>query len=144
MDWVHFTPASALFGGVLIGLAASLLWWSLGRVAGISGIVVGLLSPRSGDVGWRAAFVAGLLAAGALAAVATPSLLASSSSLRGAGLMLAAGVFVGFGARLSGGCTAGHGVCGLSRLSRRSLAATVTFMATAMATATLLRVGGAP
>jgi uncharacterized membrane protein YedE/YeeE len=143
MDWVHFTPGSALLGGVMIGLAASLLWWSLGRVAGISGIAVGLLSPRAGDFGWRAAFVAGLLAAGALAAAAAPSFV-TSSSLRGAGLMLAGGFVVGFGARLSGGCTAGHGVCGLSRLSPRSLAATVTFMATAMATATLLRVGGAP
>jgi uncharacterized membrane protein YedE/YeeE len=158
MEQAGFTPGAALAGGALIGLASSLLWWSLGRVAGVSGIVGGLLRPVRGDVAWRAAFVAGLVAAGGLAAwaapalLAAPTLLASSSStasssseaLRAPGWMLLAGVIAGFGARLGGGCTAGHGICGLSRLSPRSLVATLTFMATAIATATVMRLGGTP
>jgi hypothetical protein len=142
MDWSRFTPGAALLGGALMGAAASLLWWSLGRIAGISGIVGGLLRPVRGDVGWRVAFVLGLAVVGVAARWWAPATV-SSSSLRGPVVMLAAGVVAGLGARVGGGCTAGHGVCGLSRFSPRSLIATVTFMATAMATAALAG-GGAP
>ena len=136
-----FTPFSALIGGAVIGLAASLLLVLRGRVAGISGIVAGLfLGPRA-EVGWRTLFVAGLLSAGALASWLAPERIGiSPRSL----LMLAvAGLLVGLGARLSNGCTSGHGVCGLSRLSVRSLIATLTFMTTGILMTLLARaVGG--
>lgn len=144
MAWSSFTPLSALLGGAFIGLAASLLWLTNGRVAGISGIVGGLVPGKAGDISWRVAFLAGLLAVGVVAALVAPATLAVSS-LRGPVVMLVAGVVVGFGTRLGNGCTAGHGVCGLSRGSPRSLVATLTFMATGIATASLIRVffGGA-
>lgn len=144
MAWSSFTPLSALVGGAFIGLAASLLWLTNGRVAGISGIVGGLVPGKAGDISWRVAFLAGLLAVGVVAALVAPTTLAVSS-LRGPVVMLFAGVVVGFGTRLGNGCTAGHGVCGLSRGSPRSLVATLTFMATGIATASLIRVffGGA-
>jgi uncharacterized membrane protein YedE/YeeE len=117
-----------LAGGILIGLAASvLLLWS-GRIAGISGIVGGLLRPKRGDVAWRAVFVAGLLAGGGLLALVHPAAL----DVRAPGSLLSvalAGLLVGYGTRLGSGCTSGHGVCGVSRLSRRSLVATITFIA---------------
>jgi len=144
MAWSAFTPFSAAAGGALIGLAATILWLGLGRIAGISGIVGGLVPWKSGDVAWRVAFLAGLLVVGVGAALLWPETLATSS-LRGPGVMLLAGVVVGFGTRLGNGCTAGHGVCGLSRGSPRSLVATLTFMAAGIATASLVRVffGGA-
>jgi len=124
-----FTPVSALLGGALIGLAASVMLLGAGRVAGISGIFGGLLAPRAGDVAWRLAFVGGLLAAGVGAALFVPS--AFASDLVRPPLVLAlAGVLVGYGTRLGNGCTSGHGVCGLSRLSPRSLASVLTFMLT--------------
>jgi uncharacterized membrane protein YedE/YeeE len=131
-------------GGAIIGLAATLLWLGLGRVAGISGILVGVVRPRAGDVSWRVAFLAALFAVGATAAQLAPSTVAPSP-LRGGAAMLVAGVVVGVGARLGNGCTAGHGVCGLARGSLRSLVATLTFMATGVATASLVRLalGGA-
>ncbi|MDP9149177.1 MAG: YeeE/YedE family protein [Myxococcota bacterium] len=123
-----FTPWSALLGGALIGSSASLLLLFNGRVAGISGIVGGLLRPRPREMSWRALFVAGLLVGGLMLLLLRPaSFGAAPVSLP---LAIVAGLFVGFGARLGGGCTSGHGVCGLSRLSGRSLAATMTFMAT--------------
>jgi uncharacterized membrane protein YedE/YeeE len=125
----HFTPYSALTGGALIGLAAVVLMLFYGRVAGISGIVGGLLAPRPGDVGWRAAFVIGLVGGAALLAA-----LGFAPALRerpGLGIVVLAGLLVGFGTRLGSGCTSGHGVCGLARLSARSLAATLIFMASA-------------
>jgi uncharacterized membrane protein YedE/YeeE len=135
-----FTPISALAGGALIGLAASALLILNGRVAGVSGIVGGLVRPQRGEWEWRAAFAAGLLAGGlALLALAPPSIGAPPRPL---GALVAAGLLVGFGARLGGGCTSGHGVCGLSRLSRRSLAATLTFMAAGVAAATAARAVG--
>jgi len=144
MAWSAFTPLSALLGGALIGLAATILWLGLGRIAGISGIVAGLVSRTAGDSAWRLAFLAGLLVVGVAASSLWPATVASSS-LRGPVAMLVAGVVDGFGARLGNGCTAGHGVCGLSRGSPRSLAATLTFMATGILTASLVRVvfGGA-
>ncbi|WP_432719577.1 YeeE/YedE family protein [Jeongeupia wiesaeckerbachi] len=135
IDWYVFTPWSALTGGALIGLAASLLALANGRVAGISGIVGGLL--QRGETGWRLAFVGGLLAA--------PWLYRSVSALppmqfdAGWGTLVAAGLLVGFGTRLGSGCTSGHGVCGLSRRSPRSLAATLTFMGAGFATVFVMR-----
>lgn len=134
-----------LLGGVLIGLAASLLLLFNGRVAGISGIAGGLLSPAPGEAGWRVAFLGGLVAGGLLLAVFLPGSVGAPvvSSL---GATLVAGLLVGFGTRLGGGCTSGHGVCGLARGALRSLVATVTFMATGALTVFITRhvLGGAP
>jgi len=118
----------ALAGGGLIGAAAALLFLTHGRVAGISGILGTLLPPVPSDRGWRVAFIGGLLAAGAVAAVVAPS--AVGASVRSPTLVIVAGLLVGFGTRLGSGCTSGHGVCGLSRLSVRSMIAVVTFMTT--------------
>jgi uncharacterized protein len=131
-----FTPWSALIGGGLIGLAAALFLLFTGRIAGISGVVGGLLSPQPGDFGWRLLFVAGLLSGGLLAMAIEPSALAWDAP-RSLGAVAIAGLLVGFGTRLGNGCTSGHGVCGLSRLSRRSFVATLTFMAAGFITATL-------
>jgi uncharacterized membrane protein YedE/YeeE len=133
-----FTPASALIGGALIGLAASALLWFDGKVAGISGIIGGLLRPTRGDVGWRGAFVAGLLAGGVLLRVVLPSAFTISVE-EPLPLILAAGFLVGLGTRLGNGCTSGHGVCGVSRGSVRSLVATATFMATGALTVFVVR-----
>lgn len=122
-----FTPFASLAGGALIGLGASLLLLGSGRVAGISGIFGGLLSPQAGDVGWRASFVGGMVAAGLVAFLVAPGAFAFSLD-RTPLAMGAAGLLVGFGTRLGNGCTSGHGVCGLSRFSGRSLASVATFM----------------
>ncbi len=127
IDWLHFTPASALAGGLLIGLAAALLILLEGRIAGISGIVGGLLQPlRAGDVAWRLAFALGLVAAPLLCQALAE--LPPSRIDGGWATLVVAGLLVGFGSRLGSGCTSGHGVCGLSRLSPRSLVATIVFM----------------
>ncbi len=134
----HFTPGSALLGGALIGLGASLLMLSHGRIAGISGIFSGALDPRAEDKGFRLSFLAGLVLAGVLARLLhAPALPSATPSLLVGGV---AGLLVGYGTRLGSGCTSGHGVCGLSRLSLRSLVATLTFIATGVLTATVLRV----
>jgi uncharacterized membrane protein YedE/YeeE len=135
----NFTPLSALAGGALIGLAASLMLLGNGRIAGISGIYSGLLKPRAGDIGWRAAFVVGLVVAGLVAAFAAPDAIAPTVS-RSAGTTALAGLLVGFGVRMGNGCTSGHGVCGLTRFSRRSAVATATFMATGIATASAVQI----
>ncbi len=135
-----FTPWSALAGGALIGLAASLLLVMRGRVAGISGIVSGLVLGPRGEAGWRALFVAGLLSAGALGVWLAPGRIGSSP--RSLLMLAVAGLLVGVGTRLGNGCTSGHGVCGLSRLSIRSLVATLTFMAAGILTALLVRALG--
>jgi uncharacterized membrane protein YedE/YeeE len=127
----NFTPWSALAGGALIGLAAVLLMLFHGRVAGISGIVGGLFAPRAGDVAWRAAFLAGMLGAAALLGAA--GLVPELRDRPGLAAIALAGLLVGFGTRLGSGCTSGHGVCGLARLSPRSLVATAVFMASAAA-----------
>lgn len=126
----NFTPVSAAIGGALIGLSAVLLMLLAGRIAGISGIVGESLNP-GGDKGWRLAFLAGLVAVPLLAALfgfpaPAPSM---PSSL---GLIVVSGLLVGFGTRMASGCTSGHGICGIARVSPRSLAATVIFMATAI------------
>ena len=134
----HFTPVSALAGGLLIGLSAALLLLANGRIAGISGILGGALRPQPGEFGWRAAFLAGLLAAApvlTLAGVDLPDIRIDV----GTPVVIAGGLLVGFGTRLGSGCTSGHGVCGIARGSARSIVATVTFMATAAATVFVVR-----
>ena len=131
-------PVPALVGGMLLGLAASVLLLGQGRVAGISGILGGLRAPQAGDVAWRLLFLAGLIGAGVVASAADPALL--EVKVHRPPIVLAlAGVLVGFGTRLGNGCASGHGVCGLSRFSPRSLVAVLTFMATGMLTATLVK-----
>ena len=139
-----FTPWSAAAGGALIGLSASLMMLTTGRIAGISGIFGGLLSPRAGDIAWRLAFVLGLALAGGAVFLTAPDLIQMSET-RSMAATVVAGLLVGFGVRLGNGCTSGHGVCGLSRFSKRSLIATLTFMATGMITATGIQLlnGGA-
>jgi uncharacterized protein len=128
-----FTPVSGLIGGLLIGLAVALMLLLNGRIAGVSGIVGGLVNPKAGDTGWRAAFVVGLplgaLAYILLAGGPTPvDVLASPPAI------LIGGLLVGFGTRMGSGCTSGHGLCGLSLLSRRSVVATAVFFGVAMVT----------
>jgi uncharacterized membrane protein YedE/YeeE len=135
-----FDPISALIGGALIGLAATLLMLLIGRIAGVSGIVAGLIEPASRDLGWRLAFVAGLVAAPLVALLAGHRLPAPEMP-ESVLLIALSGVLVGFGSRLGNGCTSGHGVCGLARLSRRSLVATAIFMLTAAIVVALARHG---
>ncbi|ROZ75428.1 YeeE/YedE family protein [Ramlibacter sp. WS9] len=132
IDWNAFTPWHAAAGGAAIGLAAALFLLVNGRIAGISGILGGLLTPQRGDIGWRLAFLAGL--AGAPLAYALVAALPSPQIDAGYGALVAAGLLVGVGTRYGSGCTSGHGVCGLSRLSPRSLAATAAFMAAGFVT----------
>ncbi len=135
--WQHFTPWSALLGGALIGLAASMFVLLNGRIAGISGVVGGLFKPVSGDVAWRLVFVLGLLV--------SPWVFRGFSNLptlqidASMGMLSAAGLLVGVGTRYGSGCTSGHGVCGLSRLSPRSLVATLVFMGAGFVTVFALR-----
>ncbi len=136
-----FTPLPALLGGAMIGLAASGLLALVGRIAGISGIVVGLLRPRSGDILWRAAFVVGLVAGGGFLRLVDPAALALATSPSPPVVVLA-GLLVGAGTYLGNGCTSGHGVCGISRGSPRSLVATLAFMLTGALTVWLVRVLG--
>jgi hypothetical protein len=141
----HFTPVPALLGGVLIGLAASLLLLGNGRVAGISGITGGLFAEPAGgltgDTWWRVAFLGGLAAGAVVMALALPQAFAPSLS-RSAVTLVGAGLLVGYGTRLSNGCTSGHGVCGISRGSLRSIAATATFIATGAVTVAVTRFWG--
>lgn len=137
IDWTHFTPWLSLGGGALIGLAAALLVLLNGRIAGVSGIVGGLLVPKGGDIGWRLAFVGGLLLAPALMALLGERVIARIDA--GFGTLIAAGLLVGIGTSYGSGCTSGHGVCGLSRLSPRSLVATAAFMAAGFATVFIVR-----
>jgi uncharacterized protein len=133
----NFTPLSSLAGGVLIGLAAVWLLAADGRIAGISGILHGLFADPPGDRAWRMAFLAGLLAAGV-----AWHLLGAPAPVRegfGLGWVALAGLLVGYGTRLGGGCTSGHGVCGLGRLSVRSLVAVAVFMGMGMATVFVVR-----
>jgi uncharacterized membrane protein YedE/YeeE len=126
-----FDPVAALIGGALIGLAAVLMMLLTGRIAGISGILGGLLTGPANDRAWRLAFIAGLIAAPLISGafgrpLPLPDMPASWA------VVIAAGLLVGFGTRLAGGCTSGHGICGMARLSPRSIAATLIFMAVAI------------
>jgi uncharacterized membrane protein YedE/YeeE len=139
----NFTPVSAAIGGALIGLSAVLLMLFDGRIAGISGILGGLLNPQTKDRAWRAAFVVGLIAApvaAALAGYAVPVPQMPKSFIT----IAVAGLLVGFGTRLGSGCTSGHGICGIARRSPRSITATAIFMVTAIIVVALMRhvVGG--
>lgn len=137
VDWLHFTPWRSLAGGALIGLAAAILVVANGRIAGISGILGGLLRPARNDWAWRFAFVVGLLAAPTVYALVAP--LPVPRIEAGTAVLAIAGLLVGIGTRLGSGCTSGHGVCGLARLSPRSLAATLGFMVAGFATVFLVR-----
>ena len=137
IDWNAFTPWSALAGGMLIGLATALFVLLNGRIAGISGVLGGLLKPVAGDVLWRVAFVGGLIVAPLVYALfaAVPAVNIDAEY----GALIAAGLLVGVGTRYGAGCTSGHGVCGLSRLSPRSLVATLVFMGAGFVTVFVMR-----
>lgn len=135
--WENFTPWSALAGGVIIGLAAASFILLNGRIAGISGILGGLLAPQKRDVLWRVAFLAGMLAAPLMWMMTAdlPAIEVNASYP----VLVVSGLLVGIGTRYGSGCTSGHGVCGLSRLSPRSLIATLTFMAAGFITVYIVR-----
>ena len=137
IDWVNFTPWPALAGGVLIGIAAAMFVLINGRIAGISGIIGGLFRPSLPDIGWRLAFLAGLVIApslyGAFVYLASPRIDA------GYGMLISAGLLVGIGTRYGTGCTSGHGICGISRLSPRAIVATAIFMVSGFATVYVVR-----
>ena len=137
IDWTNFTPGPSLLGGVLIGGAAAALLLLNGRILGVSGIIGGLLAPRTGDTSWRLWFIAGLLVPplvlGLSGATDAPKFLGSL------GIIALAGLLVGFGSRMGSGCTSGHGICGMGRLSKRSIVATLCFMLTGFATVYLTR-----
>ena len=129
IDWTHFTPWLSLGGGILLGLASAAFILVNGRILGISGILGGLLVPRLGDIGWRIAFLLGIAAAPFVSALLLPSGYMKAPRIEAGFVAIAiAGLLVGFGTRYGSGCTSGHGVCGLSRLSPRSLVSTLTFM----------------
>ena len=131
LDTLHFTPGMSLLGGLLIGTASALFILANGRIAGISGILGGLLRPTSGDVMWRLAFLLGLIVAPAVLAAFVAPVIPTIDA--GPTTLIIAGMLVGIGTRYGGGCTSGHGICGLSRLSPRSLIATLAFMGSGMA-----------
>jgi len=140
MDWNHFTPWMSLGGGVLLGISAALFILVNGRVLGISGIVGGLLTPKKGDVGWRLAFLLGLAVSPLIFRMLMPSDMVQAPRVdAGYGAVVLAGLLVGLGTRYGSGCTSGHGVCGLSRMSPRSLLATITFMAFGFLTVFVVR-----
>jgi hypothetical protein len=140
----NFTPISSLIGGMLIGLSAAALLLFDGKIAGISGIVGGILSPVKNDTLWRLLFVVGLLTGGFFFHHLSPQSFEIGIS-RSTGALILAGLLVGFGTRLGNGCTSGHGVCGISRFSKRSILATLTFMATGVLTVFVINhlLGGA-
>jgi uncharacterized membrane protein YedE/YeeE len=134
----EFTPLAGLAGGVMIGLASVLLLAANGRIAGVSGIVAGLFTRDPVEIGWRAAFISGLWI-GALVYAAGRGAMFVVEVAASTPLMIAAGLLVGFGTRMAGGCTSGHGVCGIARLSMRSIVATIVFMASGIATVFVMR-----
>ena len=137
IDWNNFTPWASLAGGALLGIAAAMLMFFNGRIAGISGIVGGLVKPRLHDVSWRIAFITGLIIAPLLWQIfsALPLILINTSNA----LLVVSGLLVGIGTRFGAGCTSGHGVCGISRLSLRSLIATLSFMFAGSVTVYIVR-----
>jgi uncharacterized membrane protein YedE/YeeE len=140
IDWAHFTPWASLLGGIVLGLASAIFILFNGRILGISGILGGLMSPRAGDIGWRVSFFLGMAAAPTVFALLAPAGLLSAPRIDASyGLIVVAGLLVGLGTRYGSGCTSGHGVCGLSRLSPRSLVATLTFMGAGFATVFVVR-----
>jgi uncharacterized membrane protein YedE/YeeE len=129
IDWAHFTPFASLAGGIILGLASAVFILVNGRILGISGILGGLLPPKAGDTTWRVAFILGMLAAPTVFHAVVPAQYITAPRIDASDWMvIAAGLLVGIGTRYASGCTSGHGVCGLSRLSPRSLVATLSFM----------------
>ncbi|MFZ1319169.1 MAG: YeeE/YedE family protein [Candidatus Nitrotoga sp.] len=137
IDWTNFTPWSSLAGGIVIGLATAMFLLLNGRIAGISGILGGLLQPTKGDIGWRVAFMAGLIFSPIAFSAAAP--LPEVQINTGAASLIMAGLLVGIGTRYGSGCTSGHGVCGLSRLSPRSMVATALFILAGFVTVFITR-----
>ena len=140
IDWIHFTPWTSLGGGILLGIASALFVLLNGRILGISGILGGILAPRMGDITWRVSFLMGMGAAPLVfAALMPPEFMPVVRIDASEPVIALAGALVGVGTRYGSGCTSGHGVCGLSRLSPRSLVATLSFMAAGFAIVFLLR-----
>jgi uncharacterized membrane protein YedE/YeeE len=140
IDWNHFTPWMSLGGGLLLGISAAMFILVNGRVLGISGIVGGLLVPKKGDAGWRVAFLLGMAVSPLIFRMLMPADMVQAPRIDAGYLsVVVAGLLVGLGTRYGSGCTSGHGVCGLSRMSPRSLLATITFMATGFLTVFVLR-----
>jgi uncharacterized membrane protein YedE/YeeE len=140
IDWLHFTPWTSLVGGLLLGVAAALLFLNSGRILGITGILEGVMAPKSGDTHWRLAFLLGMLASPWVAQLVLPMDWRHAPRIDANwGVVVVAGLLVGFGTRWGAGCTSGHGICGLSRLSVRSLIATMSFMSTGFVTVFLMR-----
>lgn len=138
IDWISFTPIPSLIGGMILGIAAALFMLLHGRILGISGIVSGLLNPQKGDINWRVSIVLGMLSAPFLAALFFD--MHSIQTIDASWAMIViAGLLVGFGAQYGSGCTSGHGICGLSRLSPRSLMATALFMSSGFVTTLIIR-----
>jgi uncharacterized membrane protein YedE/YeeE len=137
IDWNHFTPWASLAGGILLGLASAIFILVNGRILGISGILGGLFRPKAGDVGWRLSFLLGLLVAPLLYALVAGPITPRIDA--GWVTVVIAGLLVGVGTRYGSGCTSGHGVCGLSRLSPRSLVATLAFMGAGFVTVFVMR-----
>ncbi len=139
IDWVHFSPWAALAGGIVLGVASVAFILVNGRVLGISGILGGLLVPKRSDASWRVFFLLGVILAPTSLSLIAPELVGTPRIDASNATIVAAGLLVGLGTRYGSGCTSGHGVCGLSRLSPRSLVATLAFMASGFATVYLLR-----
>jgi uncharacterized membrane protein YedE/YeeE len=140
MDWANFTPWASLSGGILLGVASAFFILVNGRVLGISGILGGLLPPKAGDAGWRISFLLGMLAAPLVYGLLAPEGFVQAPRIdAGFAAVVAAGLLVGLGTRYGSGCTSGHGVCGLSRLSPRSLVATLAFMGAGFAMVFVVR-----
>jgi hypothetical protein len=139
IDWIHFTPLASLLGGIMLGVAAVGFILLNGRILGISGILGGLLVPRSGDTSWRLSFLIGLLLAPITMSLLAPELVRAPRIDSDNATVVLAGLLVGLGTLYGSGCTSGHGVCGLSRLSPRSLVATVAFMASGFAIVYVVR-----
>ena len=140
IDWMHFTPWASLAGGVLLGVASALFILLNGRILGISGILGGLLPAQNGDTSWRVSFLLGLLVSPLVMKALAPADFWQAPRIDASmGMVVLAGLLVGLGTRYGSGCTSGHGVCGLGRLSVRSLVAVGVFMATGMLAVTLMR-----
>jgi len=140
LDWAHFTPWASLTGGIVLGIASAIFILVNGRILGISGILGGLLPPKVGDTSWRIAFLLGFAAAPTVFHALVPAQYIVAPSIDATELMVVvAGLLVGIGTRYASGCTSGHGVCGLSRLSPRSLVATASFMGAGFATVYVIR-----
>lgn len=140
IDWANFTPFASLTGGILLGVASAIFILVNGRILGISGILGGLLPPKAGDSTWRVAFLLGMFAAPTVFHAVVPAQYITAPRIDASDWMvIAAGLLVGIGTRYASGCTSGHGVCGLSRLSPRSLLATLSFMGAGFAMVYVLR-----